>query len=101
VKSFVGRSLMGQTNPGSDYTEAEWEFIRAVEKYQRRFRRRYPTWREILHVARCLGYRKIAKPSDLAKPALDDLPEPSEQVLEQLRKDEANESSNPELRPTS
>ena len=25
---------------GSEFTDVEWEFIRAMEKYQRRFRRR-------------------------------------------------------------
>jgi hypothetical protein len=29
--------------------------------YQKRFRRRYPTWREVLHILRCLGYRKVAE----------------------------------------
>lgn len=47
--------------PGGDYTPDEWEFIRAVAQYQERFRRRFPSWREVLHVARCLGYRKVAE----------------------------------------
>jgi hypothetical protein len=46
---------------GSEMTSAELEFLLAVSAFQRRFGRRYPTWREVLHVARCLGYRKIAE----------------------------------------
>jgi hypothetical protein len=55
---------------GSAFTPEEWEFALAMHRYQRRFRRRYPTWREVLHVARCLGYRKVVRArSDESKPA--------------------------------
>ena len=59
--------------PGGDYTPEEWEFIRAVAQYQERFGRRFPSWREVLHIARCLGYRKVAD----AVP-VDTAPRPSE-----------------------
>ena len=45
---------------GSEITPDETEFLLAMLAYQKRFRRRYPTWREVLHVAHCLGYRKVA-----------------------------------------
>ena len=45
---------------GSDVTDEELRFLLTMHAYQRRFRRRYPTWREVLFVARSLGYRKIA-----------------------------------------
>lgn len=45
---------------GSRTTSEELEFLLGMHAYQKRFRRRYPTWREVLYVARCLGYRKIA-----------------------------------------
>jgi hypothetical protein len=45
---------------GSEFSPDETEFLLAMLAYQKRFRRRYPTWREVLHVARCLGYRKVA-----------------------------------------
>ena len=48
--------------PGSDVTPEELEFLKAIERYQRTFERRYPSWREVLFVAHCLGYRKVAKP---------------------------------------
>lgn len=48
--------------PGSDVTPEELEFLKAIERYQRTFERRYPSWREVLFVAHCLGYRKVAPP---------------------------------------
>ena len=54
---------------GSDMTADDTEFVLAMAAYQKRFRRRYPTWREVLHVARCLGYRKAADSVPLCEPA--------------------------------
>ena len=45
---------------GSEVSDEELRFLLAMHAYQKRFCRRYPTWREVLFVARCLGYRKIA-----------------------------------------
>jgi hypothetical protein len=53
---------------GSDMTADETEFLLAVASYQKRFRRRYPTWLEVLHIAHCLGYRKVADPVPVAEP---------------------------------
>jgi hypothetical protein len=53
---------------GSEMTRAEVEFLLAVSTYQRRHGRRYPTWREVLHVLRCLGYRKVAEPVPIGPP---------------------------------
>ena len=50
---------------GSQTSPEELHFLLAMHAYQKRFRRRYPTWREVLYVARCLGYRKVA-PSEFA-----------------------------------
>ena len=44
--------------PGADFSEEEIEFMRAMERYKRTRRRPYPTWREVLHVLKELGYRK-------------------------------------------
>jgi hypothetical protein len=49
-------------------TADEWEFLLAVAAFQKRTGRRYPTWREVLHVAACLGYRKVADPVPVAEP---------------------------------
>ena len=41
-----------------DYTEAELEFMFAVEKYKRTSGRMFPTWSEVLEVLKGLGYEK-------------------------------------------
>jgi hypothetical protein len=53
---------------GSEMTEDEIEFLLAVASYQKRFRRRYPTWLEVLNILRCLGYRKVAEPVPIDEP---------------------------------
>jgi len=53
---------------GSDMTADETEFLLAVASYQKRFKRRYPTWLEVLHVLRCLGYRKVGEPVPITEP---------------------------------
>ncbi len=45
--------------PGSDYSKDEAAFIMAMERYKRERKRPFPTWREVLHVALSLGYRKV------------------------------------------
>ena len=50
TENFPGADIAG----GGD----EWEFLKAMERYQRRSGRRYPTGREVLRVLRSLGYRK-------------------------------------------
>lgn len=55
------RAATGTENfPGADITPAEWEFLRALEAFQRRTGRRYPSGREVLGVLLGLGYRKPA-----------------------------------------
>lgn len=59
---------------GSEITPDETEFLLAMLAmlaYQKRFHRRYPTWREVLHVARCLGYRKSAEPTSVERTKLE------------------------------
>ncbi|AMV23169.1 hypothetical protein VT84_02075 [Gemmata sp. SH-PL17] len=53
---------------GGDMTEDDTEFLLAVASFQKRFGRRYPTWLEILHIARCLGYRKVAGAIPIEQP---------------------------------
>ncbi|AMV24567.1 hypothetical protein VT84_09240 [Gemmata sp. SH-PL17] len=42
-----------------DYTDAETEFMKAMDRYKRENRRPFPTWSEALQVALSLGYRKV------------------------------------------
>ena len=53
---------------GGDMTNDDTEFLFAIASFQKRFGRRYPTWLEILHIARCLGYRKVAEPVPIGQP---------------------------------
>jgi len=39
-------------------SEAELEFINAINAYKSRHNRPFPTWSEVLHVLAALGYRK-------------------------------------------
>lgn len=44
----------------------ELEFINAVNAYKQRYSRPFPTWSEVLHIVRHLGYRKSG-PGDSAR----------------------------------
>ena len=65
----IGHSTYSETFPGYGFGDDEWEFVRAVAAYQKRWRRRYPSWREVLHVLKALGYRKVAAPEPFADPS--------------------------------
>jgi hypothetical protein len=54
-------------HPGSDITGDALEFVRAIEAFQRRYRRRYPSWTEVLHVLRTLGYAKVVPGADYSE----------------------------------
>lgn len=64
----VGYAPYSETHAGCGMTDDEWEFLKAVAAYQKRWNRRYPSWREVLHVARALGYRKVAPPDPFCDP---------------------------------
>lgn len=61
VPKRIGFSQYEENFPGSNVSVEELEFLRAIERYQRKYRRRYPSWREVLGVLRSLGYRKVAE----------------------------------------
>ena len=71
---ILGASSYSELFHGSKITDEEWAFMKAMEAYQRRWRRRYPSWREVLYVLDCLGYRKVAE----AVPVDDTPPTPAE-----------------------
>ena len=58
----IGVGTYSETLQGGDYSDEEWDFIKAMAAYQKRWRRRYPSYREVLFVLKCLGYRKVAAP---------------------------------------
>lgn len=52
------RRLVDPTTCEREYTADELEFIQAIETYKKSSGRLFPTWSEVLEVARSLGYRK-------------------------------------------
>lgn len=70
MPKYDGYGRFEENFPGSDVTAAEWEFLQAVTQYQQRHRRRYPSWREVLHIVHSLGYRKVAPETSLPRPPL-------------------------------
>jgi len=52
-------------NLGSEYTQDELDFLRAIDRYKRIDQRPYPTWAEVLAVLVSLGWRKVEMPGPL------------------------------------
>lgn len=46
--------------------DEQFEFIKAIEEYKKVNKRPFPTFTEILEIARALGYRKVAEPQPLS-----------------------------------
>ncbi len=59
------RRLVDPATCERDYSEAEMEFMLAMQEYKKRSGRMFPTWSEILEVLQSLGYHKRegARPS--------------------------------------
>jgi hypothetical protein len=93
---IIGASVYSENFQGGDITDDEWAFLKAIEAYQRRWRRRYPSWREVLYVLHCLGYRKVAEPTPAdANPVTVKERKLAEAVLRAARRDA--ESASPQL----
>jgi len=48
-----------------EMTEEQFEFIVAVNEYKKVNKRPFPTWTEVLDIIKALGYRKVAKRSEI------------------------------------
>lgn len=59
------RRQIDPTTCERDYSEAEVEFMRAMDDYKRKSGRPFPTWSEVLEVMMSLGYRKVAEPTTM------------------------------------
>jgi hypothetical protein len=57
------RRFVDPTTCERQYSEAEMEFMLAMNEYKRRSGRMFPTWSEVLEVLRTLGYEKVEEPS--------------------------------------
>jgi hypothetical protein len=93
-----GASIYSENFQGGDITDDEWEFMKAMEAYQRRWRRRYPSWRETLYVLRCVGWRKVAKavPAD-TRPLTENEQRLAAAIEAKVRDTRAVESASPQL----
>jgi hypothetical protein len=45
---------------GQEYTAEELEFMKAVDRWKRKNNCPYPSWGQVLAIARALGWRKVA-----------------------------------------
>jgi hypothetical protein len=61
------RRQIDPTTCERDYTDAEVEFMNALDDYKRRSGRMFPTCSEILEVLRDLGYQKQAMQAQAAE----------------------------------
>jgi hypothetical protein len=52
------RRFVDPTTCDRDYSQAEREFMQAMQDYKQRSGRMFPTWSEVLEVLRDLGYEK-------------------------------------------
>ncbi len=48
-----------------EMTDEQFSFLMAIDRYKKENQRPFPTWTEVLEVAKALGYRKVAEPQDL------------------------------------
>ncbi len=55
------RRFVDPTTCERDYSEAEMEFMLAMNAYKQRSGRMFPTWSEVLEVLKSLGYEKPAE----------------------------------------
>ncbi len=53
------RRYVDPTTTEREYTEAEMEFMMAMQEYKRRSGRMFPSWSEVLEVIQSLGYEKV------------------------------------------
>jgi hypothetical protein len=54
------RRFVDPTTCEREYSEAEMEFMMAMNEYKRKSGRMFPTWSEVLEVLQGLGYEKVA-----------------------------------------
>ena len=61
----IRRSEERRAAEEGEMNDEQFEFIRAIEEYKRVNRRPFPTFTEVLEIAKALGYRKVAEPQSL------------------------------------
>jgi hypothetical protein len=66
------RSDDRRTAEEGEMNEDQFEFIMAVEEYKKANSRPFPSFTEILEIAKALGYRKVADPIPITALCNDD-----------------------------
>jgi hypothetical protein len=61
------RRFVDPTTCEREYSEAEMEFMMAMNEYKKKSGRMFPTWSEVLEVLQGLGYEKVAPGMPLAQ----------------------------------
>jgi hypothetical protein len=59
-----------------EMTDEQFEFLMAIDQYKRANQKPFPTWTEVLEIARAMGYRKVAPPQSLESFRKQDRPQP-------------------------
>jgi hypothetical protein len=62
------RRFVDPTTCEREYSEAEMEFMMAMNDYKRRSGRMFPTWSEVLEVLQGLGYEKVDPAVTIGQP---------------------------------
>jgi hypothetical protein len=62
------RRFVDPTTCEREYSEAEMEFMMAMNEYKRKSGRMFPTWSEVLEVLQSLGYEKVAPAVPIGQP---------------------------------
>lgn len=62
------RRFVDPTTCEREYSEAEMEFMMAMNEYKRRSGRMFPTWSEVLEVLQGLGYEKVEPAVPIGQP---------------------------------
>ena len=54
-----------------EMNDEQFAFLQAIDEYKQANKRPFPTFTEILEIAKALGYRKVAEPQPLNRPSED------------------------------
>lgn len=63
------RRLIDPATCERDYSQAEVEFMQAMQSYKTTSGRLFPTWGEVLQVVHRLGYQKLGPMESISKPS--------------------------------
>ena len=82
------RRQIDPTTCERDYSNAEVEFMQAMDEYKQASGRMFPTCSEILEVLTNMGYRKVAEAQEIYNPESEQLAqEQSDQTLDAMEEE--------------